>query len=151
MGQVRVGLKAYFLGDTSAVARVAKPAVAQRLIPLIEAGLVARCTITDLEAGVSARNGRDWKRARHARSPWPQATIDQDMMDRRRRTCPARGAALRPRLRPDSGDHRSAHRMGGATRNRRLGKCSLRSVAGCSSGGIFPICQQARLSLSQKA
>lgn len=77
-----MGLGAYFLGDTSAVARVTKPAVAQRLIPLIEAGLVARCTITDLEAGVSARNGRDWKRTRHVRSSWPQATIDQDVMDR---------------------------------------------------------------------
>ncbi|WP_232062520.1 MULTISPECIES: PIN domain nuclease [Mycobacteriaceae] len=59
-----------------------KPAVAQRLIPLIEAGLVARCTVTDLEAGISARNGRDWKHTRHVRSPWPQATIDQDVMDR---------------------------------------------------------------------
>ena len=77
-----MGLSAYFLGDTSAVARVTKPAVAQRLIPLMEAGLVARCTITDLEAGVSARNGWDWKRTRNARSPWPQATIDQDVMDR---------------------------------------------------------------------
>lgn len=77
-----MGLGAYFLGDTSAVARLTKPAVAQRLIPLIEAGLVARCTITDLEAGVSARNGRDWKRTRHVRSPWPEATIDQDVMDR---------------------------------------------------------------------
>ena len=77
-----MGLGAYFLGDTSAVARVTKPAVGQRLIPLIEAGLVARCTVTDLEAGVSARNGRDWKRTRHARSPWPRATIDQDVMDR---------------------------------------------------------------------
>lgn len=77
-----MGLAAYFLGDTSAVARVTKPAVAHRLIPLIEAGLVARCTITDLEAGVSARNGRDWKCTRHVRSHWPQATIDQDVMDR---------------------------------------------------------------------
>ncbi|GFG85245.1 hypothetical protein BST10_17805 [Mycolicibacter algericus DSM 45454] len=77
-----MGLGAYFLGDTSAVARVTKPQVAQRLIPLIEAGLVARCTITDLEAGVSARNGRDWKRTRHVRSSWPQAMIDQDVMDR---------------------------------------------------------------------
>lgn len=77
-----MGLGAYFLGDTSAVARVAKPVVAQRLIPLIEAGLVARCTITDLEAGVSARNARDWKHTRHARSPWPQVTIDRDVMDR---------------------------------------------------------------------
>lgn len=77
-----MGLGAYFLGDTSAVARVTKPAVGQRLIPLIEAGLVARCTITDLEAGFGARNGRDWKRSWHVRSPWPQATIDQDVMDR---------------------------------------------------------------------
>lgn len=77
-----MGLSAYFLGDTSAVARVTKPAVAQRLIPLMEAGLVARCTITDLEAGVSAHNGRDWKRTRHARSLWPTATINQDVMDR---------------------------------------------------------------------
>lgn len=77
-----MGLSPYFLGDTSAVARVAKPAVAQRLIPLMEAGLVARCTITDLEAGVSARSGRDWKRTRQARSPWPRATIDQDVLDR---------------------------------------------------------------------
>lgn len=77
-----MGLRAYFLGDTSAVARVIKPAVAQRLIPLIEAGLVARCTITDLEAGVSARNGRDWNHTQHARSLWPQATIDQDVMNR---------------------------------------------------------------------
>lgn len=77
-----MGLKAYFLGDTSAVARVTKPAVAQRLIPLIEAGLVARCTITDLEAGVSARNGRDWKHTQRARSLWPQASIDQDVMNR---------------------------------------------------------------------
>lgn len=77
-----MGLAAYFLGDTSAVARLTKPAVAERLIPLIEAGLVARCTITDLEAGISARNGRGWKRTRHARSPWPQAAIYQDVMDR---------------------------------------------------------------------
>lgn len=77
-----MGLSAYFLGDTSAVARVSKPAVAQRLIPLMEAGLVARCTITDLEAGVSARNGQDWKQTRRARALWPQATIDQDVMDR---------------------------------------------------------------------
>jgi predicted nucleic acid-binding protein len=48
----------------------------------LKVGLVARCTISDLEAGVSARNGRDWKRTRHTRSPWPQATIDQDVMDR---------------------------------------------------------------------
>ena len=48
----------------------------------MEAGLVARCTITDLEAGVSARSGPDWNRTRSARSPWPQAIIDQSVLDR---------------------------------------------------------------------
>ncbi len=48
----------------------------------MEAGLVAGCTITDLEAGVSTRSGRDWARTRSARSPWPQARIDQEVLDR---------------------------------------------------------------------
>ena len=48
----------------------------------MEAGLVARCTITDLEAGVSARSGPDWARTHSARSPWPQAGIDQSVLDR---------------------------------------------------------------------
>lgn len=77
-----MGLSAYYLGDTSAVARVSKPSIGARLRPLLEAGLVARCSITDLEAGVSARSGRDWNRTRSARSPWPQAPIDQTVLDR---------------------------------------------------------------------
>ncbi len=48
----------------------------------MEAGLVAGCTITDLEAGVSARSGSDWRRTRSARSVWPQARIDQEVLDR---------------------------------------------------------------------
>jgi predicted nucleic acid-binding protein len=48
----------------------------------MEAGLVARCTITDLEAGVSARSGPDWRRTCVARSVWPQVAIDQAVMDR---------------------------------------------------------------------
>lgn len=77
-----MGLTAHFLADTSAVARVTKPTVAPRLVPLMEAGLVARCTITDLEAGVSARSGPDWRRTRVARFAWPQVPIDQAVMDR---------------------------------------------------------------------
>jgi hypothetical protein len=42
------------LGDTSALARRRLPQVARRLEPLLEAGLVARCTPTDLEAGFSS-------------------------------------------------------------------------------------------------
>lgn len=77
-----MGLTAYFLADTSAVARIAKPAIGARLRPLMETGLIASCTITDLEAGVSARSGPDWRRTRSARSPWPQAEIDQPVLDR---------------------------------------------------------------------
>jgi predicted nucleic acid-binding protein len=77
-----VGLGAYFLVDTSALARVGKPLIGTRLRPLLEAGLVARCTITDLEAGVSARSAPDWSRTRVAPSPWPQASIDQSVLDR---------------------------------------------------------------------
>lgn len=77
-----MGLSAYFLADTSAVARISQSPIKSRLRPLLEAGLVARCTITDLEAGVSARSGADWKRTRSARTPWPQAVIDQPVLDR---------------------------------------------------------------------
>ncbi|MGH3448986.1 MAG: PIN domain nuclease [Nocardioidaceae bacterium] len=77
-----MGLSAHFLADTSAVARIAQTPIGARLHPLMEAGLVARCTITDLEAGVSTRSGRDWRRTRSARSPWPQAGIDQPVLDR---------------------------------------------------------------------
>jgi predicted nucleic acid-binding protein len=77
-----VGLSAYFLADTSAVARIAKPMVGARLRPLMEAGLVARCAVTDLEAGVSARSGPDWGRTRSARSSWPNAVIDGSVLDR---------------------------------------------------------------------
>lgn len=77
-----MGLNAYFLADTSAVARIGQPTIRARLHPLMEAGLVARCTITDLEAGVSARSEADWARTRSARSPWPRAPIDQVVLDR---------------------------------------------------------------------
>lgn len=77
-----MGLSARFLADTSAIARIAKPPVRERLTPLLEAGLVARCTVTDLEAGVSARSGADWRRTRSARSLWPQTPIDQQVLSR---------------------------------------------------------------------
>lgn len=77
-----MGLSAHYLADTSAVSRITQPAVGARLRPLLEAGLVARCTPTDLEAGVSARSGADWQRTRRARSVWPRADIDQTVLDR---------------------------------------------------------------------
>ena len=77
-----MGLGAYYLADTSAVALLSKPAVGERLVPLIEAGLVARCTPTDLEAGFGARSRADHRRLRQARAAWPLAPIDQATLDR---------------------------------------------------------------------
>ncbi|MHB8450471.1 MAG: PIN domain-containing protein [Mycobacteriales bacterium] len=77
-----MGLRPYYLGDTSAIARIAKPAVTPRLAPLIEAGLVARCTPTDLEAGYGARGVEDYERIRAGRARWPLAPINQATLDR---------------------------------------------------------------------
>jgi predicted nucleic acid-binding protein len=59
-----------------------KAAVAPRLGPLLEAGLVARCTPTDLEAGFSALGKADFAALRAARSAWPFVSIDQVVLDR---------------------------------------------------------------------
>jgi predicted nucleic acid-binding protein len=101
-----VGLKPYYLGDTSALARLATAEVAVRLAPLLEAGLVARCTPTDLEAGFSSQNpwlGPPQRKRVHLpgqtrrlslqnpashtamraeRSAWPFVPMDQQVLDR---------------------------------------------------------------------
>ena len=77
-----MALRAYYLGDTSALARAATPAVAERLLPLLEAGLVARCTITDLEAGFSSTSPADHSAMREARAAWPFVDIDQATLHR---------------------------------------------------------------------
>jgi len=64
------------------MARISKPTVAPRLAPLIEAGLVARCTPTDLEAGFSAAGRSEYRSIRSARAKWPLAPINQAMLDR---------------------------------------------------------------------
>ena len=92
-------LRPYYLGATSALARRGKPAVAERLDPLLEAGLVARCTPTDLEAGYSARSLDDFRRRRDERAAWPFVAMDQDVLDR--------AVEFQDRL-AGRGDHRSA-------------------------------------------
>ncbi|HTW06398.1 MAG TPA: PIN domain-containing protein [Acidimicrobiales bacterium] len=77
-----MGLRPYFLGDTSALTRRAVPEVAKRLNPLFEAGLVARCTVTDLEAGFSSTSPRVHVVMREARRAWPFVPMSQDMLDR---------------------------------------------------------------------
>lgn len=77
-----MGLSAYYVGDTSVLARREHPAVAERLDPLLEAGLVARCTPTDLEAGFSSQSPSDHVRIREERRAWPFVAMDQRVLDR---------------------------------------------------------------------
>lgn len=75
-----MALRPYYLGDTSALSR--RPRVAELLDPLLEAGLVARCTITDLEAGYSSTSPADHKALRQRRSAWPFISMSQEVLDR---------------------------------------------------------------------
>jgi predicted nucleic acid-binding protein len=77
-----MGLKPYYLGDTSALARLGAPAITARLAPLLEAGLVARCTPTDLEAGFSSLNPASHLAMRRARAAWPFVPMSQSVLDR---------------------------------------------------------------------
>ncbi len=77
-----MGLKPYYLGDTSALARVTQPQVADRLVPLLESGLVARCTPTDLEGGFSSTSPASHRAMRELRSAWPLIAMDQPVLDR---------------------------------------------------------------------
>ena len=77
-----MALKPYYLGDTSALARGLTGAVAERLLPLLEAGLVARCSITDLEAGFSSMSPATHLAMRRARAAWPFVPVDQPVLDR---------------------------------------------------------------------
>lgn len=56
-----MALIARYLIDTSAAARMRTPHVAERLAPLIEAGLVATTAQLDAEALYSARNSADYE------------------------------------------------------------------------------------------
>jgi len=60
-------LKARYLIDKSALARMPLEAVRDRLAPIIEAGEAATCSIIDLEVLFSARNRDDYDRTRQRR------------------------------------------------------------------------------------
>ncbi|WP_211239854.1 PIN domain nuclease [Jiangella gansuensis] len=53
--------------DTSAAARMRHEAVADQVVPLISAGLVATCAPLDFEALFSPRDPRDYERQRNDR------------------------------------------------------------------------------------
>jgi predicted nucleic acid-binding protein len=56
------------LADTSALARLHRPAVAAVLGPLIEAGLVATCGVIEFELGWATRNGAEFELVRADRA-----------------------------------------------------------------------------------
>lgn len=77
-----MALRPYYLGDTSALARASNPTIADRLLPLIEDGLVARCTVTDLEAGFSSPSPDAHLAMRDDRGAWPFVVMDQPVLSR---------------------------------------------------------------------
>jgi predicted nucleic acid-binding protein len=62
-----MALVARYLIDTSAAARMTNRLVAQRLAPLIEAGLVGTCAVLDAEALYSARSPAEYELLRRQR------------------------------------------------------------------------------------
>lgn len=61
-------MRARYLVDKSALARMPLEPVRSRLAPIIEAGEAATCAIIDLEVLYSARNHQDHERIRQRRS-----------------------------------------------------------------------------------
>jgi predicted nucleic acid-binding protein len=68
------------LADTSALARLHRPAVAAVLGPLTEAGLVATCGVIEFELGWATRNGDEFDLVRADREAGYEwlATHDED-------------------------------------------------------------------------
>lgn len=75
-----MALKARYLADKSALARFPLPAVAARLRPLLEEGLVATCAIVDLEVLYSARNLSDYEQVLEERQSLDAAPVTPEVM-----------------------------------------------------------------------
>ena len=71
-----------FLADKSALARANEPAVGNRLLPLLQEGLVATCAVVDLEVLYSARSPADYKAVREERRAFPDVPITPAVMER---------------------------------------------------------------------
>lgn len=71
---------ARYLADTSALARLHRPAVAAVLVPLIEAGVVATCGVIEFEFGWATRSSTEFEQVRTDRDAGYEwlATHDED-------------------------------------------------------------------------
>ena len=76
-------MRARYLIDKSALARMPHPAVRDRLTPIIESGEAATCAIIDLEVLFSARNREDHDRIRQRRElAYETVPIDETILRR---------------------------------------------------------------------
>jgi predicted nucleic acid-binding protein len=76
-----LALSAAYLADKSALARLSLPAVASRVVPLLEDGLIASCAIIDLEVLYSARSQADYEEVLEERRSLDSAPITPEVMD----------------------------------------------------------------------
>lgn len=67
------------VADTSVLTRLASPAVKQTMGSLLGAGALARCVVSDLELGFSARNAGEWDVIQRALRPF--ATVELQPVD----------------------------------------------------------------------
>ena len=75
-----MALRARYLADKSALARMPVPAVEARLRPLIEDGVVGSCAIVDLEVLYSSRNLTDYEAILEERMSFDAAPITPEVM-----------------------------------------------------------------------
>lgn len=76
-------VRARYLVDKSAFARMPLEPVRQRLAPLIEAGEVATCAVIELEILYSARNHAEHEKIRQRRAlAYRRVAMDDEVFDR---------------------------------------------------------------------
>jgi predicted nucleic acid-binding protein len=74
---------ATYLIDKSALARMPKPAVRRRLVPILEAGEAATCALVDLEVLYSTRNVKEHAETRRRRAlAYEKVALDDRIFDR---------------------------------------------------------------------
>ena len=77
-----MALRAVYLADKSALARFPDTAVSARLRPLLEEGLIATCSIIDLEVLFSSRNLTEYEEVLQERRSLDAAPITPEVMTR---------------------------------------------------------------------
>ena len=75
-----MALTAAFLADKSVLARLRVPRVAERVLPLLEEGIIATCAVIDLEILYSARSLADYEEVRAERRSLDSAPITPEVM-----------------------------------------------------------------------